>query len=261
MEREKKTKSKSILKKVILVVVAIVIVFAGVIIYMVVKDLQQEELLKQEIVNYSNKNLQTDEFPIIVKTTGDYAYVEEAVKKYYKNLSDNVKKINSSLKNDKLLTVLSPNSLQKDRPAYASSHEILKSTKDKVNEALKNIEELCDEKTIKNLIDKEKLDDGKYYYDLYLKFMYTEKDKADLAKTKESMEEVSKVFNEYLDKADEILNFLQANDSVVEYNGGAVYFSSTSKLEEYNKLVSDLQDIASGMNNIGSEKESKSDSI
>lgn len=254
-------KKKKLVKRIILTVVVIVVAFAALIFYFVFKDLKQEELLKQEIVNYSNKNLQTDDFPIIVKTTGDYAYVEEAVKKYYKNLSDNVKAINSCLKNDKLLTVLSPNSLQTDRPAYASSHEILKSTRDKVNEALKNIDELCDEKTIKNLIDKEKLDDGDYYYDLYLKFMYTDKDKEDLAKTRESMEEVSKVFNEYLDKADEILSFLQANDSVVEYSGGMVYFRSDSQVEEYNKLVSELQEIATGMNNIGDKKENKSDAI
>lgn len=254
-------KKHKTLKKVILAVVVIVVAFAAMIIYFVAKDLKQEELLKQEIVNYSNKNLQTDEFPIVVKTTGDYAYVEEAVKKYYKNLSDNVKALNSYLKNDKLLTVLSPNSLKDDRPAYASSHEVIKSTKDKVNEALKNIDELCDEKTIKSLIDKEKLDDGEYYYDLYLKFMYTKKDKEELDKTRKSMEEVSKAFNEYLDKADEILTFLQANDSVIEYKGNGVYFSSNSQLEQYNKLVTELQDIANSMNNIGSEKKSKSDSI
>lgn len=254
-------KKHKTLKKVILAVVVIFVAFAAMIIYFVAKDLKQEELLKQEIVNYSNKNLQTDEFPIVVKTTGDYAYVEEAVKKYYKNLSDNVKALNSYLKNDKLLTVLSPNSLKDDRPAYASSHEVIKSTKDKVNEALKNIDELCDEKTIKSLIDKEKLDDGEYYYDLYLKFMYTKKDKEELDKTRKSMEEVSKAFNEYLDKADEILTFLQANDSVIEYKGNGVYFSSNSQLEQYNKLVTELQDIANSMNNIGSEKKSKSDSI
>lgn len=254
-------KKHKTLKKVILAVVVIVVAFAAMIIYFVSKDLKQEELLKQEIVNYSNKNLQTDEFPIVVKTTGDYAYVEEAVKKYYKNLSDNVKALNSYLKNDKLLTVLSPNSLKDDRPAYASSHEVIKSTKDKVNEALKNIDELCDEKTIKSLIDKEKLDDGEYYYDLYLKFMYTKKDKEELDKTRKSMEEVSKAFNEYLDKADQILTFLQANDSVIEYKGNGVYFSSNSQLEQYNKLVTELQDIANSMNNVGNEKENKSDSI
>ncbi len=255
-------KKHKTLKRVILAIVSIVVVLAVVIIYWAIKDLQQEELLKQEIVNYSNKNLQTDEFPIIVKTTGDYAYVEEAVKKYYKNLSDNVKSINSYLKNNKLLTVLSPNSLKNDRPSYTSSHEVIKGTKDKVNEAFKNIDELCDENTIKNLIDKEKLDDGEYYYDLYLKFMYTEKDKADLEKTRESMKEVSKVFNEYLDKTDEILTFLQTNDNVIEYSGGIVYFNSNSKLDEYNKLVTELQEIAKGMNNVGEEKkESKNDAI
>ncbi len=255
-------KKHKTLKRVILAIVAIVVVLAAIIIYFVVKDLQQEELLKQEIVNYSNKNLGTDDFPIVVKTTGDYAYVEEAVKKYYKNLSDNVKAINSYLKNDKLLTVLSPDSLKNDRPTYASSHEIIKSTRDNINESLKNIDELCDEKTIKNLIDKEKLDDGDYYYDLYLKFMYTEKDKEDLEKTREGMQEISKTFNQYLDKADEILTFLQVNDSTIEYNAGMVYFRSTNQLAEYNKLVTELQEIAKGMNHVGEEKkESKSDAI
>ena len=62
-----KDKVKKTVKKVFIITGVLFAIFAFLIGYLVVKDLKQEELLKQEIINYSNKNLATDNFDITVK--------------------------------------------------------------------------------------------------------------------------------------------------------------------------------------------------
>lgn len=250
---------KKIVKWISIGIGIILVIFIGLIIYFVVRDLKQEEILKKEIVNYSNMDLLKDDFSIVVKTSGDYAYVEEAIKRYYKNLSDNIKTLNNYLSDKSFTNILSIENLIIDKPDFIISHSNIKKMKNKVNISIKNISKLCDEKTIKSLLDKNKLEDSEYYYDLYLTLMYTEQDIKELSKTKKDMENLSQYFNNYLDKVDEILTFLQKNDKYVQYSSTMIYFNSTEVLEEYKKLISELD----SMNNQVSKEniDSNNDSI
>ena len=76
-------KNKKCVKKVIVGIVITIVIILGLIFFTAFKELQEEDILKQEIVNYSNKDLATDDYSIKVKTTGDRAYVEEAIIKVY----------------------------------------------------------------------------------------------------------------------------------------------------------------------------------
>lgn len=238
-------KTKKTIKYTFITIGVLLLLFIALIAYLVYKDIKQESTLEQEIITYSNKNLATDDYSIEIKTTGDYAHVETAVKKYYKELSDSVKTINSYLNDEKLTKILSVENIMNDRPDYTLSHSTVKITKNKINEAINNINKLCDEDTIKNLLDKEKLVDDEYYYDLYLQYMYTEKDKKDLESLKEEMSTISNNINKCLDKIDEILIFLQSNDSLIEYKGNYAYFNSDTALVEYKKLISELAELES----------------
>ena len=237
------------IKKIIIGIVIVILIFLGLIFFMAFKELQEEDILKQEIVNYSNKDFATDDFSIEVKTTGDRAYIEEAVKKYYKSLSDSIKAINNHLNDEELTNILTLNSLRNDSPNYIKSHELINNTKNKVTKELENISSLCEEETIKNLIDKDKLNDSEYYYDFYLDLMYTEKDIEMLNSTKEEMEALSNNLNEFLDKVDEILTFLETNANYIEYTDTNINFANDSLLDEYNTLVNDLTILANNMTN------------
>lgn len=242
---------KKWIKRIIIGIVILVVAFLIVCVVEAFKDLKQEEILKQEIINFSNKNLETGNFTIKVKTTGDYAYVEEAIKKYYKSLSDNIKAVNAYLRDETFSTVLAPSNLAKDKPNYQNSRETIKKTKENVNMHLKEIDSLCDVKTIENLLDKEKLDDYEYYFDFYMQLMYTDKDKEDLQELRQQMDSVIKKLNEFLDKCDEILYFLEKNDNVVSYANNRIYLSSPSALNSYNKLIVELQAISNSFKTIG----------
>lgn len=235
---------KKWLKGVLIGLGIIVVAFIVLVVVLAIDGIKQEEILKKEIINFSNKNLETGDFTINVKTTGDYAYVEEAIKKYYKSLSDNVKAINKYFSDEEFANLLKPSSLAKDRPTYRASHEKIKLTKENVNKHLKEIDNLCDVKTIESLIDKDKLDDYDYYFDFYMQLMYTDNDKEEFKQIREQMDTLTKKINEFLDKAEEILQFLEKNDNVVSYANNMIYLSSQSALNEYNNLVMELQTIS-----------------
>lgn len=240
---------KKNIKKIFIGIGLILIIFVGIIVFISVKELQEENVLKQEIVNYSNKDLATDDYSIKVKTTGDRAYVEEAVKKYYKNLSDSVKNINSYLNNKDLINILTVDNLKIDSPNYLKSHTLINNTKNKLSKEFKNISSLCEEETIKNLIDKDKLSDSEYYYDFYLDLMYTKRDLENLTNTKKEMEDLSNDLNLFLDKVDEILIFLENNANYIEYTDININFSNDQVLNQYNKLLDELTTIANNMTN------------
>ena len=247
------------LKKILIILGVIIALIVAIIIYFVVTDLKQEEVLKQEIVNLTNRDLSEGNFDVIIKTTGDYAYVEEAIKKYYKELSDNIKEINKYSNDEELTNILSVNNLQNDRNGFIKSRRIIKDAKTKIVGSIENISHLCDEETIKNLLDKEKVDE--YYINLYNKLMYTKDDLKELKETKEEMEKTSKYLTEFLDKVEEILNFLDKNNNSWFIENEQLYLKESNLVEEYNKLYRELQAMVDSYEKDNKKTESKSSSI
>ncbi|MBQ8682009.1 MAG: hypothetical protein IJ509_03770 [Bacilli bacterium] len=232
-------KKNSKVKKGIFLGIGIILIFLVVgFSYLVLQDLEQENLLKKEIVNVSNKDFLTDSYDIEVVTTGDYAYIEEAVKSYYKELADNIKLIDNYLNNQELFQILSAENLQADGPNFDKSYKILNDAKTNTSMALENIINLCKEETIKNLIDEEKIDS--YSYQLYLELMYTEDDLEDMAATGQEMQELSDNLITFLNKVEAMLNFLKTNNGDWYIENSQLYFRNTNLVNQYNNLYDDL---------------------
>ena len=253
-------KKGKIVKKIFIVLGILLLILAGVIVYFVVQDLKQEDILKQEIINYSNMDLANDDYSIYIKTKGNYGYIEEAIKKYYKELSDNVKIINYYLDDEELSNVLSLDNLEKDRPACIKSYAVIQKDRSKVTKAIERISYLCDEENVRNLVDKEKIDD--YSYEFYEKIMLTEKDIKDLKDTKEKMDKISKDLNLFFDKVIEILDLLKNNDDKWSSEGGKLYFEGEDLVNKYNTLYKELVDIAASFDDSDiSNKKSNNESV
>lgn len=254
---EKKMKKGKILKKIIITILVIFGLLFALILFLAISQNREEQILKQEIINYSNKNLVDDDFSITVKTSGDYAYVEEAVKRFYKELSDNAKTISSYLASDEFNTILSPEKLSLDRPNYTKSYSFLDIARKKINDSLSQIQKLTNQETVKNLLDKDKLEDSDYYYELYLNLMCTEQDLKNLEELRKETEIMTKNLNELIDKIYEILDFLKANDNIVVYGDNTVYFKSNATLIKYQELIEELNKIMDKIiNSQGSKKNS-----
>lgn len=229
-------------KKILFIIGIIIVIIISLLANLIIKDLKIEDQLKQEIVNISNKNLLTDNYDIHVVTTGDYAYVEEAIKKFYKELSDNIKTMNLQLNNEALINILSANNIKTDGPDFVQSYQLLDEVQTKSSEALNNIAALCNEEYIKNLLDKEKVDS--YYIDLYQQLMYTEKDLETFRQTKEEMETLNNNLNTFLNKVRGMLQMLQKNQNSWKIENGQLYFNQNSLVNEYNRLYNELKTFA-----------------
>lgn len=233
-------------------IVLVIIIFFG---YLVVSDLHQEDILKQEVINVSHKDLFKDDYRIEVKTTGDYAYIEEAVKKFYKELSDNVKVIFENFDNDEFTTILAPATLEKERPNFENSYQLLHSTKKNTLEALDKIVLLCDEEHIKGLVDREKVDD--YSYDLYLTLMATKNDLKEFSELKNDIENLSHDIEEFLNKVEEVLNLLKENNSSWSVDNNQIYFNSNELVSKYNQLYDELQSLSNTLSEDSNSLEGK----
>lgn len=85
-------------KKKLFFIVLIVIIIAVIALIIVPKiiDFTQQSILLKEVVTLSNKVVGEDEYNTAIKTSGDYAKVEETIKNYMQEYSDVVKEIRNS---------------------------------------------------------------------------------------------------------------------------------------------------------------------
>lgn len=226
-------------KKILIIIGLLLVIILSVIGYLVVSDLKQEAILKQEIVNITNKDLITDNYQIEVKTTGDYAYIEEAIKTYFKKISDSSKLIDNTFNNEKLIEILSVENFQKDGPNFEESYKTLNTAREDLNNAIKTIIDLCNEEAIKNLIDKDKVED--YYYDLYLELMYNENDLKEMDDIKNKMVDTNNEINSFLDKVEDVLDFLKQNNGKWHIEAGQLYFDNNYLVDQYNNYYYAIQ--------------------
>ncbi len=259
----KKKRKKKPIK--VIVISFIILLFASILLFIAsafvcaFKDLKQEDILKQEITNFISQDLATGNFEVEIKTKGDYAYIERAVKNHFKNLSENVKSVNDY--NDKLSSYLEPEKLQMDRPNYKAAHNMVNNTKIKIKKTMDNIKDLCKEEKIKNLLDKNKIDDYKYYYDFYIQLIYTKEDQEMFQNTAKKVEKTSKYMNEYLEKIDQLLYYLEEIDKQIQYTKEHVYFETEEALQKYKNFLIELDNITEKINSKNNIEEAKIDSV
>lgn len=123
-------------KKIIIAVVVIVGIIIATIGYFVIKDLSQENILRMEAVELNGKDEMSDDYmKIEIKTTGDYALVETAIKNYMKDYSINFQKSMEVINEDKFSQILSVENYEQDGPNFVETKELIKKEK----KALKNI--------------------------------------------------------------------------------------------------------------------------
>lgn len=221
-----------------IILIVVIAIFTG----YTINDAKQRELLKQEVTSLSNKDLLKDDYKIEIKTTGDYAYIEEAIKKFYQELAISIQTINMSLNDEKLTNILSADNLKEDGPHFQNSYQLLEESKKSATDALNTIASLCEEEKILSLIDQKKVSSRSY--NLYKELMYTEEDLKEFKEIKDQMETLSSDLNTFLDKVKEILNFLEQNSNSWTIENNQIYFDQNSQVQEYNRLYQELQTIA-----------------
>lgn len=228
--------NKKILGIIAAVLVVIVIAVAG---YFLTQGMRQEKLLIEEVNKISSMDITKEDVNLPIKTTGDYAVVEKAIKSYLSEFGADAKEVTTILSDEKIGKVLSADNYKEDGPEFAKTKEFISTTKTNFNEKMGRLVSMCKEETILENIKKENLDSK--YEELYKNLMFDDKVKKDLQDAGKELEASSTTVNNMLDTQLEIINLLANNPTTWKINSSnQIEFSSVSMLSQYNTLVRKL---------------------
>ena len=79
--------------RVYIIILIVVIAIIALIIVTRIIDMNQKTTLIQEVADLTNKTIGEDDFNTEIKTSGNFAIVEETIKNYMQEYSDTVKSI------------------------------------------------------------------------------------------------------------------------------------------------------------------------
>lgn len=230
---KKKTKMK-----IIIAVAVVVLVIAAAIGYMIVKDLKQEDILRDEIAELSKKDIMTARYNTPIKTNGDYAVVEKTIKEYLDDYSTTLKSVLDIMEDKQLANLLSADNYKSDGPDFVKSKEYLTKTKNSFNEKLTKLTKMTSEKEIMKKIKSQKL--NSYYIDLYEELMLRGVAESDFKESQDELKTASEKINNLLDTQSKIIDLLISSKGTWSVEGDKVVFQSTDTLNKYNELIGQL---------------------
>ena len=159
-------------KKIFLIILAIIFIIMFLIGVMVVKDLKEEDKLRDDISSINELiNSDNPDVKLINKklktyvTTGDNLSLEKAVKRYYLDSYDLVKKYNNIVNVEKISNLVSINNFMFDGKDFNISKNYINDINNNLDEVVNEVSEQLSDKNRNKYFEKYKFDS--YYKDLY----------------------------------------------------------------------------------------------
>lgn len=228
-------------KKIIIAIVVIVVAIIGVLGYMVISDMGQEDKLKTELSEINDlANAETIDMDEINKrldrtvTTGDYAKVEEAFKSYLRDNFDNSIEIADLINDERITTLLTADNYKTDGKDFTESKNYISTTKQKLEECKEKYSEYMTKEKAMSYIEDKGLDS--YYVDLYEQEYVGDMDSAKDTTVEDSIDEIISL----LDTSEKVLNLLSNNQDTWNVEGDNIVFSNDSIRNQYDELINSI---------------------
>lgn len=228
-------------KKIIIAVVVIVALIIGVLGYMVISDMGQEDKLKTELSEINDlANAETIDMDEINKrldrtvTTGDYAKVEEAFKSYLRDNFDNSIEIADLINDERITTLLTADNYKTDGKDFTESKNYISTTKQKLEEYKEKYSEYMTKEKAMSYIEDKGLDS--YYVDLYEQEYVGDMDSAKDTTVEDSIDEIISL----LDTSEKVLNLLSNNQDTWNVEGDNIVFSNDIIRNQYDELINSI---------------------
>ena len=228
------------MKKVLIGVGAFVALVVILLTVLIVKDLNQEEKLRQELneidslINFSNFDYDTvNERLGKTISNGDYLVVEKAAKKYLKDTIDIILEIADIMEDETLTSILTAQNYLEDGPNFINSKIYIKNTKEQLENYKTKVLKQFDNETVLSYIENKNLDS--YYVDFYKSLSFSSE--AEINNNKQDMEESIDSIINMLNVYDEIIDFLIANKNDWVVEDGYIIFENEQLSEEYSNLL------------------------
>ncbi len=230
-------------KAVIGVIIAIVLVIAIGIGILVVNDFKQEDILRQEMLEFENltraENIDLDQIDQRIrelKTTGDYGVLEKAMKDYLADVVNVSVDIANILNDERIVNALTPENYQEDGPDFVQTKQFLEEAKTNLEQYKSEVLQLLTNEGAMSYIENKNLDD--YYIDLYKEIALSEDTalEEDNAEIEASLEEATRI----LDIESQVINLLSENQNSWEIDEDTIVFNNATLQNQYNDLVGQI---------------------
>ena len=228
------------MKKILITIGVVVALIVLLLTIIIIKDLNQEEKLRQEL-NEIDSLINFDEFDYdkvnerLGKTisSGDYLVVEKAAKKYLKDTIDITLTYVNLVTDEKFSNVLTLENYQEDGPNFINTKLYIKETKEQIEDNKNKILNQFNNETVLSYIENKNLDS--YYIDFYKSLAFSSE--AEITKNKQEIEQNINVVIDTLNVYDEVINFLIYNKNNWTIEGEYIVFFNEEIHEQYNQLL------------------------
>ena len=228
------------MKKVIIIAI-ILIVTIGAIVGAIITEQnnKKEKDLRNEILEI-NRLMTKDQIDdkkineLLDRTVseGEYAKVEQATKKYFKDSIKCINEWSEMTKDKKIETMLTIDNYKADGPNFKKSLAYLSSYKSKLETISKTLLWFYDKEKINNYINEQNLEEDKKA--LLKEFLV---DEATIDDEYKLIQESVDMVNKLIDQEEKVLVFLKDNQNNWRITKNKLMFTTDKLLKQYNKLT------------------------
>ena len=224
--------------KIILATIIVLFVFSLIVAYFVVRDLNVEEQLETEIINYQLALTSGGEPNESIVSSGDYEIVEKQLKAYLKEVNGLYNNVNNALNNKQISNNLTISNYLNDGPGFVNTKNYFREMKDSLDENYENYQSAFTDEKINEYIDNE---DVSNYYKNYFKKLINNED-LNINMTNEVKTDIDKM-KEILNKQEEVIDFLIANSSQWQIVNNTLIFYNSDLESTYNTYVEEIDNL------------------
>lgn len=207
--------------------------------FLVIRDATFLNTLRKEIGELTKLDITKDRYNSKIKSKGNYAIVEEAIKEYLDDYAVNLQDVLSVTGDNNLRKILSYDNYKKDGPEFKESLKYLTETKSEFNKKIDLLIERASEDKISGYINQKIADP--YYIDLYNELMLNDDMVNDFEETRTLLQKNKVKVNNVFDVSSEVLNFLIAHKDSWSVEEGEIKFLTNDLYNQYVTLVGKLQ--------------------
>lgn len=206
--------------------------------FLVIRDATLLNNLKKEVNVLAELDITKDRYNRKIKSSGNYAVVESAIKEYLDDYAVNLQDVLKIMNDSRLTTILSYDNYVNDGPNFIDSLNYIETEKTYFNDKIDDLVDRLDEENIKDYIYT-KISDP-YYVNLYNDLMFNSSISSDFAETKELLLKTKTRVNNVFDVSSEVLNFLYLNQDNWTTENDEIKFTTVELYNTYNQLISKI---------------------
>lgn len=227
------------MKRLILAIVVVILAIIALIVgfWYLNESNEQATILQQELEAVTQVDLTEEYVNTEIKTTGNYAIVEETIKNYLNEIRQIYVDVSEYYSSEAISEILSAENILQDEEELSKVKEVLESTKEALEEEINKLDNMLEEDTIMEAIEEKGLKE--YYNNIYSSVMLNEAVQSNLQYVRDEILELEETASAKLENMDDVIEFLEENKNYWEINDDKIQFTNVIKLTEYYELLNE----------------------